>query len=157
MRIIHRSACGLSATSSHFNISQNTTAVKSEEYAYTSPSTALNQNVSLNVYANAPTTPEPMMVTNCGSVISCPSFTTIFRAKCVMLQKRNRMVNPLKRADIVFTIFATAPGSDASWVNRFAVSMKNGAPGGCPTSSLYAEETNSPQSQKLPDGSMVIK
>ena len=30
-------------------MSQNTTAVNSEEKAYTSPSTALNQKVSLNV------------------------------------------------------------------------------------------------------------
>jgi len=42
-------------------------------------------------------------------------------------------------------------------VNRLAVNIKNGAPGGCPTSSLKAEEMNSPQSQKLAVGSIVIK
>ena len=35
------------------------------------------------------------------------------------------------------------------------MSIKNGAPGGCPTSNLKADEMNSPQSQKLPVGSMV--
>ena len=49
MSTSQRSLCGWSATSSHFRISQNTTAVNSDEKAYTSPSTAENQNVSLNV------------------------------------------------------------------------------------------------------------
>jgi hypothetical protein len=34
---------------------------------------------------------------------------------------------------------------------------KVGAPGGCPTSSLYEQEINSPQSQKLAVGSEVRK
>jgi len=33
--------------------------------------------------------------------------------------------------------------------------IKKGAPGGCPTSILKADEMNSPQSQKLAVGSMV--
>ena len=44
-----RFACGWSATSSHLSIAQMTTAVNSDESAYTSPSTAENQNVSVNV------------------------------------------------------------------------------------------------------------
>ena len=58
---------------------------------------------------------------------------------------------------MVLTMTATFEGSDANWVNRFATNMKKGAPGGCPTSSLNAEEMNSPQSQKLAVGSIVIK
>ena len=43
---IHLSACGLSARSYHMVIAQNTSAVNSEDIAYTSPSTAENQKVS---------------------------------------------------------------------------------------------------------------
>ena len=45
----HLSEPSSSAWSYHFRISQNTTAVNSDDEAYTSPSTAENQNVSLNV------------------------------------------------------------------------------------------------------------
>ena len=40
---------GSSACSSHFRIAQNTTEVNNDDIAYTSPSTAENQNVSLKV------------------------------------------------------------------------------------------------------------
>ena len=53
-----------------------------------------------------------------------------------MLQNRNKMVVALSSALIVFTIRATCEGSLANCENRLAVSMKKGAPGGCPTSSL---------------------
>ena len=49
MRMIHLSAPGSSALCSHFSIIQNTSAVKKEESAYTSPSTALNQKESEKV------------------------------------------------------------------------------------------------------------
>ena len=55
------------------------------------------------------------------------------------------------------TITATLEGSEANCVNKLAVNMKKGAPGGWPTSNLYAEEINSPQSQKLAVGSIVIR
>ncbi len=54
----------------------------------------------------------------------------------VMLQNRNRMHNALSTADIMLTIMATLPGSLVNCENRLAVSMKIGAPGGWPTSSL---------------------
>ncbi len=60
---------------------QNTNAVKKEDNAYTSPSTALNQNESLNVYANAPTAPAAMVVKVCEAFNSSPTPTNIFRAK----------------------------------------------------------------------------
>jgi len=72
-----------------------------------------------------------------------------------MVQNRNRIVNALAIAENEFTIMATLVGSEAKSVKNLAVSIKNGAPGGCPTSNLYAEEINSPQSQKLADGSIV--
>ena len=56
---------------------------------------------------------------------------------------------------IVFTIRATCDGSLTNWLNKLAVSIKNGAPGGCPTSNLYPVVINSGQSQKLAVGSIV--
>ncbi len=38
-----------------------------------------------------------------------------------------------------------------------AMSMKSGAPGGCPTSSLYDVAMNSAQSQRLDEGSIVSR
>lgn len=65
------------------------------------------------------------------------------------------MVNALHRADMVLTMMATLVVSAAKSEKNLPVSMKNGFPGGCPTSSLNAVEMNSPQSQKLAVGSMV--
>jgi hypothetical protein len=71
-----------------------------------------------------------------------------------MVQKRNMMPAALRSADIIFTIRATFSG-DANDENTLAVSMKNGAPGGCPTSNLFPDRMNSGRSQKLADGSTV--
>ncbi len=46
MSTIQRLACGSSAVSYQRHMAQKTSAVNSELMAYTSPSTALNQNVS---------------------------------------------------------------------------------------------------------------
>ena len=59
MSTIHLFAYGVSACSYHLVMAQNTSAVTRDDIAYTSPSTAENQNVSLNVYARAPTAPAP--------------------------------------------------------------------------------------------------
>ena len=59
IRTIHLFAYGVSACSYHFVIAQNTRAVTRDDIAYTSPSTAENQNVSLKQYARAPTAPDP--------------------------------------------------------------------------------------------------
>ena len=77
-----------------------------------------------------------MMVMSRPVVISSGLGHTSLRVRCVMLQKRNRMQPALSRADMMLTIKATSEGSLANWENKLAVSMKNGAPGGCPTSSL---------------------
>src|SRR5574344_296366 len=81
--------------------------------------------------------------------------TMSFRTKWVTLQNRNKMQKALIKALIVFTILATLLGSEVSCVKKLATSIKNGAPGGCPTSSLYPVVINSGQSQKLAVGSLV--
>ena len=73
-----------------------------------------------------------------------------------MLQNKNKMVNELLSTDSPFAANAAFSGLIGIMRNR-ANNMKNGAPGGCPTSSLYAEAMNSPQSQKLAVGSTVRK
>ncbi len=65
-----------------------------------------------------------------------PSRTMSRRVRWVIVQKRNMMHVAESSALIVFTILATSVGSLAKWEKRLAVSMKNGAPGGCPISSL---------------------
>ena len=73
-----------------------------------------------------------------------------------MLQNRNRIVNELLNAESIFAASAAVSG-EAKIMNDLANNMKRGAPGGCPTSSLYADAINSPQSQKLDVGSTVSR
>src|SRR5438093_452680 len=153
--MIQRIECFSSATVSHLKIAQKTIAVKNEELAYTSPSTAENQNESLNVYAKAPTRPAPMTAINWEEVDSAFPIT-IFLARAVMVQKRNKIVNALISAERTFTIigciFTLSPPNKI----KILPSIRNkGAPGGCPTSSFMDVAMNSPQSQKLPVGSIV--
>ena len=72
-----------------------------------------------------------------------------------MLQKRNMMVAADNSALMMFTMRATFDGSLTNCVNKLAVSMKKGAPGGCQNANLYPVERNSGQSQKLAGGSIV--
>jgi len=59
------------------------------------------------------------------------------RTSLVMVQNRNRIVKALAKAESMFTIMATFEVSPpAKRVKKRPRSMKNGAPGGCPTSSL---------------------
>ena len=74
-----------------------------------------------------------------------------------MLQKRNKMHDAESRALIVLTIRAICEGSLANCEKRLAVSMKNGAPGGWPTSSREPVTINSGQSQNEAVGSMVLQ
>src|SRR5689334_10055379 len=62
IKMSHLSAPGSFATRSHFSADQKSIAVKKELIAYTSLSTALYQNESVKVPANAPTTPDPITV-----------------------------------------------------------------------------------------------
>ena len=52
------------------------------------------------------------------------------RVRCVMLQKRKRMVAADSSALMILTMRATCDGSLVNCENKLAVSMKNGAPGG---------------------------
>ena len=85
---------------------------------------------------SAPTRPEASMAMSFPVVSSLQSFKISLRARCVMLQKRNRIQSALSRAFMMLTMNATWDGSLANCEKILAVSMKNGAPGGCPTSSL---------------------
>ena len=102
--------------------------------------------------------PAPIIAMNFAVEIDSSALgTNTLRAKCVIVQNKNKMVNALHKADIALTNGATCDGSDAKSVNKRAVIMKNGAPGGCPTSNLKADAINSPQSQKLAVGSIVSR
>ena len=74
----------------------------------------------------------------------------------MILQKRNKIVKELLKAESVFAASAAVSG-EAKTINDLANNMKRGAPGGCPTSNLYADAINSPQSQKLDVGSTVSR
>ena len=80
-RIIHLFDSASSVHSSHLRIAQKTTAVKREDVAYTSPSTAENQKESENAYANAPTTPAPIMAISSYMEILSSDVVIIFFAR----------------------------------------------------------------------------
>jgi hypothetical protein len=71
-------------------------------------------------------------------------------------QNIKSIVKELDRAESAFIQTATFSG-DAKSENNFPKIINNGAPGGCPTSSLYAAVIYSPQSHKLAVDSIVIK
>ena len=104
---------------------------------------------------SAPQTPLAMMATIRPAVSGVPSGASNFLARWVTLQNRNRMQPAESRADIMLIMRAICVASLAKSVNNLPNSMKNGAPGGCPTSIFSAVVINSGQSQKLAVGSMV--
>ena len=85
---------------------------------------------------SAPVRADASTVMSCDREVTTPSVPTSLRVRWLMLQKRNMMQAALKRALMVLTMRATMVGSLTNWVNRFPMSMKKGAPGGCPTSNL---------------------
>ena len=152
---IHLFAYGSSASSYQRVIAQNTRAVNSEDIAYTSPSTAENQKVSEKQYARAPTAPLPKMAM-ADAVLHLPSspLATSLLAKKTMVRYRRNMVKAEQSALITFTATAACEAS-VNMVKNLAISWNTGFPGGWPTSSLYEEAMNSPQSQNEALGSMV--
>ena len=74
-----------------------------------------------------------------------------------MLQKRNMIVAAEANPESVLSIKATCDLSAAKREKNRPNNMKTGAPGGCPISNLYAAVINSPQSQKLTEGSSVSR
>ena len=77
------------------------------------------------------------------------------RARWEIVQNKNIIQVADNSALIVFTIRATWVASLAKCEKRLAVRAKNGAPGGCPISSLSPIVMNSGQSQKLAVDSIV--
>ena len=65
------------------------------------------------------------------------------------------MANALEKTDVILTIKAMWLLSIANKEKNAPIIWNNGAPGGCPTSSLAAVAIYSPQSQKLIEGSTV--
>ncbi len=131
MRTIQRLACGWSAVSYQRHIAQNTSAVNSDDIAYTSPSTALNQNVSENVYASAPTAPEAIIAIACPFVISSVPFVissevekslfTTLLAKNTIVRYRKKMVSALRIPFMAFTATA-ALSAPKGMVKNLAIS-----------------------------------
>src|SRR5450759_4402110 len=112
---------------------QKTSAITSEERAYSSPSTAENQKVSENVKARAPTIPLPIIAGICFASSSL-FLTNTFLTRWVIVQKRNKIAKPLHRADRTFTVTGTLDKSlPAKRVATLPIIKNNGAPGGWPT------------------------
>ena len=137
-------------------MAQNTSAVKRELMAYTSPSTALNQKVSLKQYASAPTAPEPKIAIARATLLSsflrglCPLLSPAASgrtrelshgapikrlAKKTMVKYNRKMVRALRMAFMAFTATAACSGF-TGMVKKRATNWNTGFPGGCPTSSL---------------------
>lgn len=76
------------------------------------------------------------MAINLPVVSSLQSLSISLRVRWVMVQKRNRMHVALSSALMVLTMRATSEALEAKCENKLATSIKNGAPGGCPISSL---------------------
>ena len=109
--------------------------------------------VSEKEQANAPTAPEPTMAIKCDIVISSPSFSINLFATNTMVKYRNKTQAADISADRKLTIITGLDGLNK--VKILPKSIKKGAPGGCATCNLYTQETNSPQSHKLPADSSV--
>ena len=87
--------------------------------------------------------------------VMSPSGLTIFFANALTDQNKNKIVKALHSADMIFIMKAILAVSVAKRLKNLPISWKNGAPGGWPTSNLYAVLMYSPQSQKLTVGSIV--
>ena len=71
-----------------------------------------------------------------------------------MVKYRKKMVRALRMAFMALTATAACAASKGM-VKKRAMSWNTGFPGGCPTSSLYDDAINSPQSQNDAVGSIV--
>ena len=84
------------------------------------------------------------------------SFNVIFLINMVNVQNMKSIVPELLSADNLLIQMATFSGA-AKNENKRPKTIKSGAPGGCPTSNLYAAVMYSPQSHKLTVSSIVKK
>ena len=108
------------------------------------------------MYAKEPTKPAPRMAIISPFERSVFVFKATFLANKVMDQNINMIDNELLMAETLLIQTATFIGSAKKENNR-PIIINNGAPGGWPTSNLYAVVTYSPQSQRLTVSSIVIK
>ena len=92
------------------------------------------------------------------AVLYVPSLSGLISlfARKTMVRYRKNIVRAEQMALIAFTATAACMLS-VNIVKNLANSWKTGFPGGCPTSSLYDDAINSPQSQNDAVGSMVIR
>src|SRR5688572_8251369 len=97
-----------------------------------------------------------MMLIILALLISSFSLINTFLARAVMVQNRNKIVAPLAIAEPTFMKYATLVTSPkANKEKKRCIMRNNGAPGWWTTCIFKAEAINSPQSQKLTDGSNV--
>ena len=137
MKRIQRLASASSSTSSHLNAAQTTIAVKKEDIAYTSASTAENQKLSEKVYTKAPINPDNNRMILSDLVNESKVLFKILRPIRTMVQCKNKMVKALDTTDIIFTQKATRLTSPrANKENMRPINKKSGAPGGCGTCNL---------------------
>src|SRR6478735_5872756 len=98
--MIQRLASASSFMVSHFKIAHTTKAVKRDDIAYTSASTAENQKLSENAYDNDPTIPAAK-IDHFISSIERFVMTINFRAINTIDQYKNKMVSALDSALII--------------------------------------------------------
>src|SRR5690554_2120541 len=87
-------------------INQTTIAVKNIDSAYTSASTALNQNESVTANVNAPTAPPTSAMIRCGGVHSS-GWPSHCRVRRTMMRWVSSTVNALASTEIRLTDRAT--------------------------------------------------
>ena len=103
IKINQRLPRGLSKLSTHFKPSQNRTDIINMAAAYTSASTAENQNESEKANANEPTMALPK-TTICSATDRLVFRKIYFTKTCTIVQNKNKTVSALKIADIILTI-----------------------------------------------------
>jgi hypothetical protein len=123
--------------------------VQNDENAYTSDSTAENQNESLTAKTRDPTTPDPIMATPLP--IAMPSLLrlgeNIRLAIIIMVSESNPTVSAEKMPLSILHASEIYSLLGEKSVATFDANIHTGLPGGCPDSSLYAATIYSGQSQ----------
>src|SRR5450759_1275958 len=119
---------------------------------YTSASSALNQNVGLNVSESAPMAAAPYIAS---LSINATGFSFHKRKSFTIERYKNAAVNALAKGEMRWTRTA---GSCAvgSIENTFARIKNSGDPGGCGTCIRYVAAMNSPTSQKTTVSERVL-
>src|SRR5690606_36427073 len=107
MKIMYRFSSRGSLITSHLRNAQITMAVKKEDMAYTSDSTAEHQKLSVKAYDKAPMMPAPIRVMVWPLLTVSVSMWKSFLPNKVIDQNRNKIVNPENSALPTFIQYAT--------------------------------------------------